>query len=392
MGKLEKIQKQIIKANQDAHAKLVSISITSFNRPEYLQELLRSCLTQTYQNIEVLVWDDASDNPKVKQVLTGWQKKDKRLTRIVYEKRHTGVPNRGRNLNCLLARGEYILFIDDDDRLYPTAIDQYLSGFQKDTLAGGMYCVFDTIDDQGKPRGQLYQFGKRPDRVLTIRDIQQANHIGLPEMMLNRAIFRITGLFDERLPALMDWDLWIRLFQNFRVGQTWQTLGSVRLHNKGRITSNGKRYGGHPQVKNVFEYVRQKYVKQSTINIGVVLPPRPVEVFEAYAGQIEMLVHRLKEYPRVKVEYYEGFTFKPQTKSIILCPGEKLAELIPHLEGLYWKSTQIWSDKPAGIQYVYTLPENLELGWMLRQGYSSIPYETAVQLIGREEDNSGNPS
>ena len=92
----------------------VSIIITNFNYEDYLEDCIKSCINQSYKNIEVIVVDDGStDNSK--DII---EKYSNSITKI-YQKNEgmIGASNTG----FKSAKGEIIMFIDADDYLYKNA-------------------------------------------------------------------------------------------------------------------------------------------------------------------------------------------------------------------------------------------------------------------------------
>lgn len=99
----------------DQNSPLVSIGVPTFNRPDSLQKILSSLLSQTYENIEVIVSDNASDNPEVKNIIEKILEMDQRGVIRYYRQ----PVNRGAAFNFKFvldkAQGEYFMWNADDD-------------------------------------------------------------------------------------------------------------------------------------------------------------------------------------------------------------------------------------------------------------------------------------
>lgn len=108
---------------------LISIIIPTRNRCELLQDTLASLQAQTYPNWEAVVVDDLSTDDTW-AVLDGLSKKDSRI-RPVKRGGSTGGAVVARNLGIDRSCGSYILFLDSDDLLTPTAIERRLRGFEE---------------------------------------------------------------------------------------------------------------------------------------------------------------------------------------------------------------------------------------------------------------------
>lgn len=104
---------------------LVSVIIPTFNNAPYLHRCVDSVLTQTYDNLEIIIVDDGStDNPQ--SVLSDIS--DHRF-RGVISLNHNGVST-ARNAGILHSNGEYIVFIDGDDRVEPRHIELLVEGLR----------------------------------------------------------------------------------------------------------------------------------------------------------------------------------------------------------------------------------------------------------------------
>ena len=89
---------------------LVSIVIPTYQRCEKLKITLQSVLSQTYDNYEVLVMDDGSNDGTKKMVHSLNEPK------IFYNwQKNTGGPGKPRNNGIKIAKGDWIAFLDDDD-------------------------------------------------------------------------------------------------------------------------------------------------------------------------------------------------------------------------------------------------------------------------------------
>src|SRR5215218_2770225 len=92
---------------------LVSVVIPCYNQAHFLDEAIESVLSQSYTNFEVIVVDDGSED-ETARVASGYALEDPRVCLIRQQNRGlAGARNRG----LAEARGEYVVFLDSDDRL-----------------------------------------------------------------------------------------------------------------------------------------------------------------------------------------------------------------------------------------------------------------------------------
>ena len=95
--------------------KLVSVIIPAYNIEDYIGRCLDSVLSQTYKNLEIIVIDDGSSD-RTGEILDDYEKKNHRMK--VIHKENGGVSS-ARNIGIDRANGDYIGFVDGDDRVNP---------------------------------------------------------------------------------------------------------------------------------------------------------------------------------------------------------------------------------------------------------------------------------
>lgn len=103
--------------------KKVSIIVPVYNTSSYVTSCLKSLQEQTYQNIEILVMNDGSTDESEK-IIKELQEKDNRIKYFYQENK--GVSS-ARNLGILKATGEYLCFVDSDDMVSTTFVEDFLS-------------------------------------------------------------------------------------------------------------------------------------------------------------------------------------------------------------------------------------------------------------------------
>ncbi|MGD9975008.1 MAG: glycosyltransferase family A protein, partial [Desulfatirhabdiaceae bacterium] len=124
----------------------VSVVIPCFNQGQYIDEAVDSVLSQTYQNIEIIIVNDGSTDPGTLHILETY---DKPKTRVI----HT--TNQGlaaaRNNGIREASGRYILPLDGDDRIGPTYIEKAVTILDRNPGIGIIYCKAEFFGAVQKP-------------------------------------------------------------------------------------------------------------------------------------------------------------------------------------------------------------------------------------------------
>ena len=115
----------------------VSVIVPMYNTEEYITELLESLLIQKLKNFEVIIVDDGSDDSSC-SIVENYQRKFKSRLKLM-KIPHTGCAGVARNKGLEMSRGKYIYFIDADDVLIKTALEEMYNlaeRFQADVI----YC------------------------------------------------------------------------------------------------------------------------------------------------------------------------------------------------------------------------------------------------------------
>jgi Glycosyl transferase family 2 len=185
----------------DASEPGVSIVIPTFQRRELVLEAIASVEAQSYRDFELIVIDDGSTDGTGEMVesLGGW---DGRL-------RYRWQPHRGasaaRNAGLRLARGEIVAFLDADNLWRPQHLERVMELFARapEAVAVSTCSGFDLLTCQSCERAMLVD---RDRLVFT------GGHLGFISCTAaRRDVVSASGGFDERLHALEDTDLWMRL-------------------------------------------------------------------------------------------------------------------------------------------------------------------------------------
>lgn len=130
---------------------LVSIIITSYNYGRFLRESIDSAINQTYANIEIIAVDDGSkDNSK--EIITSYGNK---ITAILKD---NGGQASAFNAGFKVSNGEVIVFLDSDDALIPTAIENVICLFNNQNIAKVHYPL-SAIDIDGNYLGKMIPEG-----------------------------------------------------------------------------------------------------------------------------------------------------------------------------------------------------------------------------------------
>ena len=133
----------------------ISIIIPMYNTEKYIGECLDSILAQTFDDYEVIVVDNCSTDNSAAIVESYVQKFEGKL-QLVYEKIHSESSGTPRNTGIKISRGEYIMFVDSDDVITNTALEE-LYPIAKKFDAEVIYCEkYYTTAEEKIPKDKNY--------------------------------------------------------------------------------------------------------------------------------------------------------------------------------------------------------------------------------------------
>ena len=203
----------------------VSVVIPSKNVAAYIGETLASALAQG-EITEVIVVDDGSSDTTTAIVRAI---RDPRLRLMTNDS--AGV-SAARNLGARYASGEWLLFLDADDRLRPGAVAALLAAARNAPRAVLVYGDYNTIDSEGRQIGRrdLLKGRRKPSGDVLTR-LAAGNFIVNGGLALARAeAFRAIGGLDTSLRYCEDWHCWCRLAAIGEFAFAPKLLLDYRLH------------------------------------------------------------------------------------------------------------------------------------------------------------------
>lgn len=217
--------------NNSVGQPVFSIIIPTYNRAHLLPRAIYSVLNQTSENFELIVVDDASPNDQTKEVIEIIND-----NRIIYlrNERNSGV-SATRNAGIQKARGKYISFLDDDDELLPSFLEetkQILEIAPEDV--GFCWCGTRWIKNSSNGEQILSEYVWQPtfkDRKQAYLAFLKSRRIGTNcGLTIRRCCFDVIGMFDEACKKAEDTDLLIRLAHQFDFVVIPSILVNIYLH------------------------------------------------------------------------------------------------------------------------------------------------------------------
>jgi len=197
----------------------VSVIIPTYNRAKTLPRAVESVLNQTFDGFELLIVDDGSiDNTK--EVTDNLKSEDDRIQYFYQENNGAAA---ARNLGIKKSSGEYIAFLDSDDKWLPEKLKRQINFFQNqdNSNLGFIGCnkLMIELDNSGKviERFNFHQMKFKQGKLdFSLKDfLALRTPINPTTAFIKKDALLKAGLFDESLTVHEDFELWIRLAQKF---------------------------------------------------------------------------------------------------------------------------------------------------------------------------------
>lgn len=235
---------------------LVSVVMNCYNGEKFLRQAVDSVIAQTWQNWELIFWDNQSTDASA-EIFRSYG--DPRL-KYFYAPKHTFLYE-ARNYAIEKAGGDFYAFLDVDDWWAPDKLERQTPLF--DDAEVGIVCGNYWVHNETKDRIWLARRSMPPQgRVLP--ELLRDYFVGLLTLMVRRSAFEaLPYQFDPRYHVIGDLDLVVRLAATWKLGFVQQPIAHYRIHGSNETGRHRVRHiqeletwslemRGYPVVKDVF--------------------------------------------------------------------------------------------------------------------------------------------
>lgn len=235
-----------------------SIVIPTYKRTEKLRSAIKSAINQSYlKEYEIIVVDDSGENTD--EYLKNYKLiKEFNNSKIRYlvQKESSGA-NKARNRGINEAKGEYLVFLDDDDEMLPSKLeklDEILKIEKMDLIYSNYYIKYQNEEEI------FYYKNSRVEDMK--KEILKRNFIGSTSFVtIKKTILDELQGFNENLTSCQDWELWIRIIWSerkiFLIEDELVTY-YIDKYEKTRISNSiDKKLRGHLYI---YEYIKNNYL------------------------------------------------------------------------------------------------------------------------------------
>lgn len=287
----------------------VSILLTCFNHLAYLPACLEGVRAQTFRDHEIIALDDGSTDGSRE-----WLESNAKDAKLVFNETNVGTYGTlNRGLEAVT--GEFVAVLNDDDLWAPEKLERQLSLFEAHPEVGLVHTDGWFIDGQGNrlegsPLGFEFPRTETGDLLLALL---YANKIIASAALVRRECFDKLGGFNEAYFGSGDWEMWLRIAEEWQIGFVAEPLTFYRVHGENashkleRIWTDDERL--REWIRTQYPLIESKGYPATALRaaqahneacLGTVrtLNGNPRSGREAYGRSIRLAPSRLKSYLR----------------------------------------------------------------------------------------------
>lgn len=290
---------------------LVTILMSVYNNESFVGAALESMCNQTYKNLEILVFNDASTDNSA-QIIEKYQQSDSRI-KFENNQQNCGL-TKNLQKGMLLAKGKYIARMDADDIAMPDRIKTQVDFMEKHPdidILGTSYIPFQDQEEGSEVKQPEGHEAIRCELLLQFTLIH-------PTVMLRRKSFLEKGLnYDASFRYSQDFDLWERSCRVLHAENLNIPLLRLRSDHAGKISTRKKK----PQ-KECSDRVRRRQLEK----LGCDLSNEEIEVFHDFGSHALMYdIDTIRTLDNALIKIIEANDVSRQYDPIIL--RQRAAEL-----------------------------------------------------------------
>jgi glycosyltransferase involved in cell wall biosynthesis len=217
----------------------VSVIIPAHNPDlQHLRQALITALNQSYRPYEIIIIDDASDNPI---------EYNGKLITVLRSNENVG-PAAARNIGIQHSKGDLISFLDADDRWASQKLELSVNEFKKNDSIGmtcGNYCWV--------VNGNTHNAFYKKDQYIDFTSLSKVNLVASGSVTVKKSVLNDIGCFNENYWVGEDYELWLRISRKYKVKYINDILYFYRRNSKSNSLSLRKDL--HSKTFNIKNFV-----------------------------------------------------------------------------------------------------------------------------------------
>jgi len=202
---------------------LVSIIVNCYNGEKYLQDAINSIYAQSYQNWEIIFWDNDSNDNSAEIALSY----DKKLR--YYKSQSTTPLGKARTQAVSKAKGEYLAFLDCDDLWHTKKIEKQIGEILNRNDVGLVYCKTNIISENGEIISK-HSNHKSLIQGDVFEELVKHNFIPFVSVLIPQKIYYECGGFPDSFENSTDYYLFLSIAYRYKVLAIQEPCCDYRIH------------------------------------------------------------------------------------------------------------------------------------------------------------------
>ena len=296
---------------------MISVIVNCHNCLKYLDESIDSILRQTYQDWELIFWDNASTED-LQNYFSGIDDK-----RIKYYRGDKFLPlGMARNKAIEKANGEYIAFLDADDYWQPEKLELQIDAFNSEKDVGLVYSDA-AIVHNGKKIKTFFENAEPPEGYVFDRLLSSYFLVMSSVMIRKQAIDELETWFNPNYEIIEEYDLFLRISTKWKLKCANQQLAIWRWHGesttmKKRCLISVEKRKLLKQLKSEYPDLMSKYKSAVDVVRGKILISRALTEYYSHRSKKARKLLRLSKIKTAKGVFVYFATFFPSSLIDIL--------------------------------------------------------------------------
>jgi glycosyltransferase involved in cell wall biosynthesis len=272
---------------------LVSVVIPAYNHADYLDEAIKSILSQEYTNVELIAIDDGSTD-NTREVL------EKYTGQFYWETQENMGQAATLNKGWGMSKGEILAYLSPDDVLLPGSVGTSVKHLLENPDVVMTYCDYYLIDENSK----IIRRVNAPDFDYQEMVVKFINPPG-PGAFFRRSGFAAAGLWSRSFRLSPDYDYWLRLGLQGRFLRIPEALASFRIHEESQSFAIADNEKSEEYVKVISNYYKTQSVppdvlaaKDEALSNAYIFTARSHLRSKRYLIGLKRLYKGLRLYPK----------------------------------------------------------------------------------------------
>lgn len=283
---------------------LVTVYITNYNYAKFINKAVNSVFEQTFKEWELIIIDDGSTDGS-KEIIQSFDNQDN--VRVLFQQ-NKGL-NATNNVALSMAKGKYIMRLDADDFLHPTALETLVKKLESDEELGLVFPNYYLVDEDGIVISEEVRHDFDNEVVL----YDQAAHGACT--MIRADFLREVGGYNEAYKCQDGYELWVKFTQKFKVSNVNHPLFYYRQHGSNLTSNENRILDTRAQINK--DFVRSENKDASSI---IIIPVR--------GGKQDVAFKKLGEKTFLELKIDQALASENRKMIVVSSPDKAVENII----------------------------------------------------------------